>query len=107
MKIRVISEFYDKYHTSTLFKVGTVLDFDDERANDVIAKKLAEPYVESEEKKRPGRPPKTEEQKSSAKAEQKPAPKEAPKADAEEAPKAEVKADAEEAPKATAEEKAE
>ena len=60
MKIRVISEFYDKFHTSTLFKVGTVLDFDDERANDIISKKLAEPYTEPEEKKKPGRPPKAE-----------------------------------------------
>ena len=57
MKIRVISEFYDKFHTSTLFKVGTVLDFDDERAKDVISKKLAEPYSEPEQK------PKREEQK--------------------------------------------
>lgn len=46
MKIRVISEFYDKFHTSTLFKVGTVLDFDEKRAQDVISKKLAEPFVE-------------------------------------------------------------
>ena len=69
MKIRVISEFYDKFHTSTLYKVGTVLDFDDERAKDVIAKKLAEPYSEPEkrpepkiehpaeqERRKPGRP---------------------------------------------------
>ena len=72
MKIRVISEFYDKFHTSTLFKVGAVLDFDDERANDIISKKLAEPYSEPEkkpepkpeqpepEKKKPGRPAKAE-----------------------------------------------
>ena len=46
MKIRVTSEFYDKFNTSTLFKVGTVLDFDDDRAKDVIAKGLAEAYVE-------------------------------------------------------------
>ena len=72
MKIRVISEFYDKFHTSTLFKVGTVLDFDDERANDIISKKLAEPYSEPERKpepkaeqpaepKKPGRPVKVRE----------------------------------------------
>lgn len=42
MKIRVISEFYDKFHTSTLFKVGTVCDFDDERAQDIISKHLGE-----------------------------------------------------------------
>ena len=59
MKIRVISEFYDKYRTSTLFPVGAVLDFDEARAKDVIAKKLAEPYVEPE-KKKPGRPAKTD-----------------------------------------------
>ena len=53
MKIRVISEFYDKFHTSTLFKVGTVLDFDDERANDIISKKLAEPYVEPKPEPKP------------------------------------------------------
>ena len=38
MKIKVISEFYDKFHTSTLYKVGAVLDFDDERAADVISR---------------------------------------------------------------------
>ena len=53
MKIRVISEFYDKFHTSTLFKVGTVLDFDDGRARDIISKKLAEPYSEPEKKPEP------------------------------------------------------
>ena len=58
MKIRVISEFYDKFHTSTLFKVGTVLDFDEKRAQDVIAKKLAEPYVEPKPEPKPE--PKTE-----------------------------------------------
>jgi predicted Zn-dependent peptidase len=65
MKIRVISEFYDKFHTSTLFKVGTVLDFDDVRAMDVISKKLAEPYSEPEKKPEPKPEPKAE-----AKAEQ-------------------------------------
>ena len=47
MKVRVIAEFYDKFHTSTLYKVGTVLDFDETRAKDVIAKKLAEPYKDT------------------------------------------------------------
>jgi len=91
MKIRVISEFYDKFHTSTLFKVGTVLDFDDERANDVISKKLAEPYTEPEERKKPGRPPKAEpkpEQNAEVKAAEEKE-KESPKTDAEAAEKAE------------------
>lgn len=63
MKIRVISEFYDKFHTSTLFKVGTVLDFDDVRARDVISKKLAEPYSEPEKKPEPKQEPKVEQPK--------------------------------------------
>ncbi len=46
MKIKVISEFYDKFHTSTLYKVGTVLDFEDNRAQDVIARRLAVAYSE-------------------------------------------------------------
>lgn len=50
MKIRVVSEFYDKFHTSTLFKVGTVLDFDDARALDVINRNLAEAVVEEPKK---------------------------------------------------------
>lgn len=73
MKIRVISEFYDKFHTSTLFKVGTVLDFDDVRANDCIRKKLAEPY---KEEPKPAEKP-AEKAKAEPKAESK-----APKADA-------------------------
>ena len=44
MKIRVTSEFYDKYNTSVLYKAGTVLDFGEERAKDIISKNLAEPY---------------------------------------------------------------
>ena len=53
MKIRVISEFYDKFHTSTLFKVGAVLDFEEERARKIVELKLGE-FVEdgkSEDKK--------------------------------------------------------
>lgn len=79
MKIRVIQEFYDKFHTSTLFKVGTVLDFEEARAKDVIARKLAEPYKEEK--------PKVE------------TPKVEPKAEA----KVEAKAEAKQEPKAKAE----
>lgn len=50
-KIRVISEFYDKFHTSTLFRVGTVLEFDDARADDVVARNLAVPVEETAEEK--------------------------------------------------------
>ena len=40
MKIRVISEFYDKFHPSILFKEGTVVDFEEKRAQYIIAKGL-------------------------------------------------------------------
>lgn len=61
MKVRVISEFYDKFHTSTLFKVGAVLEFDDDRARDVIRRKLAEPYKEQQKKEDAKPEPKVEE----------------------------------------------
>lgn len=101
MKIRVISEFYDKYHTSTLFKVGTVLDFDDERANDIIAKKLAEPYKEPSPKVEPAQEAPKEEPATAAEpekpaeeiAEQKPA--EEPETEQQNAGKSEEAADAE------------
>ena len=40
-KVEVIIDFYDKFHTSTLFKAGDVLELDDERAADVVARGLA------------------------------------------------------------------
>ena len=70
MKIRVISEFYDKFHTSTLFKVGAVLDFDDERAADIIQKGLGEPYSEPEQKPAPKVEQKVEQPKAEQPAEQ-------------------------------------
>ena len=49
MKIRVISEFCDKFHTSIHYKVGTVLDFGTERANDIISRKLGVAVEETEQ----------------------------------------------------------
>lgn len=46
MKIQVISEFYDKFHTNTLFREGMVLDFDEARAKNIIARKLGVAYSE-------------------------------------------------------------
>lgn len=40
-KVEVIIDFYDKFHTSTLHKAGDVLELDDERAADVVARGLA------------------------------------------------------------------
>lgn len=58
MKIRVISPFCDKFHTNTLYTEGMVLDFDEERANDVIRRKLGVPFVEEKVEE----PVKTEEE---------------------------------------------
>lgn len=40
-KVKVLFDFYDKFHTSTHYKVGDVVEFEDERANDVISRGLA------------------------------------------------------------------
>ena len=40
-KVEVLFDFYDKFHISSLFKAGDVVEFDDERAADVIARGLA------------------------------------------------------------------
>lgn len=40
-KVEVLFDFYDKFHTSTHYKVGDVVEFDEERADDVIARGLA------------------------------------------------------------------
>lgn len=46
MKIIVVNEFYDKFHTNTLYKEGMVLDFDESRAKNIIARGLGKAYVE-------------------------------------------------------------
>ena len=45
-KIKVITRFKDKFNMAHFFNVGGVVDFEDERAKDVISRGLAEPYVE-------------------------------------------------------------
>lgn len=40
-KVEILFDFYDKFHTSSLFKAGDVVEFDDERAADVVARGLA------------------------------------------------------------------
>jgi len=46
MKIIVVNEFYDKFHTNTLYKEGMVLDFEESRAKNIIARGLGKAYVE-------------------------------------------------------------
>lgn len=42
MVIKVIQDFLDKYDTSIRYEAGTVLEFDAERAADVVNRGLAE-----------------------------------------------------------------
>ena len=57
MKIRVVSAFCDKFHTNTLYTEGMVLDFDDERANDIIRRKLGVAVVEEQKVEEPAPEP--------------------------------------------------
>lgn len=43
--VKVTEDFLDKFDTSVRYEVGTVLEFDEERAKDVVNRGLAE-FVE-------------------------------------------------------------
>ena len=45
VKIKVVKSFRDKYDRSVLYKAGDELDFEQERAEDVVKRELAE-YTE-------------------------------------------------------------
>ena len=45
--VKVTEGFLDKFDTSVRYEVGTVLEFDEERAKDVVNRGLAE-FVEPE-----------------------------------------------------------
>ena len=45
--VKVTEDFLDKFDTSVRYEVGTVLEFDEERAKDVVNRGLAE-FVELE-----------------------------------------------------------
>ena len=40
MRGEVISPFRDKFHFNTIYEVGAILDFDEERMNSLIERKL-------------------------------------------------------------------
>jgi hypothetical protein len=61
MKIQVVNEFYDKFHTSVLFKEGMVLDFEESRAKDIIARGLGKAVVESAPEPKAEKPEVTDE----------------------------------------------
>lgn len=39
-KVKVIFDFYDKFHLSTLYKAGDEVEFDDDRADDIVSRGL-------------------------------------------------------------------
>ena len=43
MRAEVISPFRDRFHFNTLYEVGAVVDFSEERIEDLIARKLCKP----------------------------------------------------------------
>lgn len=63
MKIRVIEAFRDRFHHSHVFSVGEVVDFTEERAQELIARKLAVKYSDGKDApvgKEGDEPPKAE-----------------------------------------------
>lgn len=55
MKVRVISRFQDKYKHGHFFEVGQEVEFDDERAQNIISRNLGE-EVKEEKPKRTRKP---------------------------------------------------
>ena len=49
MKVKVLQLFVDKYNHITRYEPGTVHEFDDERAMDLVKRGLAEAEAESQE----------------------------------------------------------
>lgn len=49
MKGKVIERFRDKFNWDTLYEVGTIVDFDEKRMEDLIARKLCEKLEGQEE----------------------------------------------------------
>ena len=56
MKIKVKVEFHDKFHMEHVFKAGEVVEFDDQRAGDIISRGLGEEYVEETKEETPMAP---------------------------------------------------
>ena len=48
MKVKILSDFRDKYDYSRLYKAGDVVKFDKERGNELIRLGLAESFKEKE-----------------------------------------------------------
>lgn len=49
MKVRILSDFRDKYDYSRLYKAGDVVKFQNERAKELVKLGLAEPLKEKAE----------------------------------------------------------
>lgn len=55
MRVKVKNTFRDKFNTSRIFRPGEVLDFDEERAKNIVRLGLAEP-VAAEASEAPAEP---------------------------------------------------
>lgn len=55
MKGEVICPFRDKFHYNTLYEIGTVVDFDEERMADLFARKLCKKIEGEEETSSPAK----------------------------------------------------
>lgn len=49
MKVEVTSPFLDKFNSSRMYNVGEVVEFEDERAKDMISRRLAKAFEEPKE----------------------------------------------------------
>lgn len=53
MKGEVISAFRDKFHFNTVYETGAIVDFEEKRMKDLIARKLCKEVKEQEKKETP------------------------------------------------------
>ena len=53
MKIKVKSAFVDKFNRSRVFNPGDVVEFEDERAKNIVALSLGEPFIEEKKEYQP------------------------------------------------------
>lgn len=53
MRGEVICQFRDKFHFNTIYEVGAIVDFDEKRMKDLIARKLCQKIKEQEKEETP------------------------------------------------------
>ena len=63
MKVKILSDFRDKYDYSRLYKAGDVITLNEERRNELIALGLVEPFNKKEDTTEEEKEDTTEEEK--------------------------------------------